>query len=109
MNYRKLPEPQGFHEPFSLRAAWQVWRQSTSGGGRPYCLWLSPYAPWNFRELKAVFIRPFQSLKSLIRIFGVQALRLLRTATPIIAIDNEDARTIARHNIFLLDQSELFL
>jgi hypothetical protein len=106
--YRKLPEPQGFYEPFSLRSAWQVWRQVRAGEVDLIVVWLSPYAPWNFRELKAAFSRPFQPLKSLIRIFGVQALRLLRTATPIVAIDNEDARTIASHNIFLLDKANYF-
>jgi hypothetical protein len=30
------------------------------------------------------------------------------TATPILAIDNEDARTIAAHNVFLLDKAKYF-
>jgi hypothetical protein len=35
-------------------------------------------------------------------------LRFLSTATPILAIDNEDARTIATHNVFLLDKAKYF-
>ena len=106
--YHKLSEPLSFYEPFSLRAAWQVWRQVRAGQIDLIVVWVSPYAPWNFRQLKAVFGRPFRPWNSLIRIFGIQALRLLSTTTPILAIDNEDARTIAAHNMFLLDKAKFF-
>ena len=106
--YHKLSGPKTFYEPFSLRAAWQVWWQLRAGQIDLIVVWVSPYAPWNFRELKAVFSRPFRPWNSLIRIFGVQALRLVSTTTPILAIDNEDARTIAAHNIFLLDKAKYF-
>jgi hypothetical protein len=106
--YNKLSEPLSFYEPFSMRAAWQVWQQSRAGQIDLIVVWVSPYAPWNFRQLKAVFGRPFQPWRSLIRILGIQALRFLSTATPILAIDNEDARTIAAHNVFLLDKAKYF-
>lgn len=106
--YQKLSEPLSFYEPFSLRAARQVWQQMRTGQIDLIVVWVSPYAPWNFRQLKAVFGRPFQPWKSVIRIFGVQALRFVSTATPILAIDNEDARTIAAHNLFLLDKAKYF-
>jgi hypothetical protein len=106
--YYKPGQPESYYEPFSLRTAWQIWRQLRAGGIDLIVVWVSPYAPWNFRELKAVIARPFQPLQSLIRIFGVQALRLVSTPTPILAIDNEDARTIAPHNLFLLDKAKYF-
>ena len=106
--YYKLSEPLSFYEPFSLRSAWQVWQQARDGQIDLIVVWVSPYAPWNFRQLKAIFGRPFQPLRSLIRILGVQALRFLSTTTTILAIDNEDARTIAAHNIFLLDKAKYF-
>jgi hypothetical protein len=106
--YHKLSEPLSFYEPFSLRAARQVWRQTRAGQIDLIVVWVSPYAPWNFRQLKTVYGRPFQPWKSLIRIFGIQALRFVSTATPILAIDNEDARTIAAHNVFLLDKAKYF-
>jgi len=106
--YYKVSEPQSFYEPFSLRAAWQVWQQARAGKIDLIVVWVSPYAPWNFRQLRAIFSRPFQPWRSLIRILGVQALRFLSTATPIIAIDNEDARTISGHNLFLLDKAKYF-
>jgi len=106
--YRKMSEPLSVYEPFSLRAALQIWRQMRAGQIDLIVVWVSPYAPWNFRQLKAVIGRPFQPWKSLIRIFGIQALRFLRTETPILAIDNEDPRTIAAHNLFLLDKAKYF-
>ena len=106
--YYKVSEPQSFYEPFSLRAAWQVWQQARAGKIDLIVVWVSPYAPWNFRQLRAIFSRPFRPWRSLIRILGVQALRFLSTATPIIAIDNEDARTISGHNLFLLDKAKYF-
>ena len=69
--YYKLSEPQSFYEPFSLRSAWQVWQQTRDGQIDLIVVWVSPYAPWNFRQLKAIFGRPFQPWRSLIRIFGV--------------------------------------
>jgi hypothetical protein len=106
--YYKLSEPMSFYEPFSLRAAKQVWQQMRAGQIDLIVVWVSPYAPWNFRQLKAVFSRPFQPWKTLVRIFGIQALRFVSTATPILAIDNEDSRTIAAHNLFLLDKARYF-
>lgn len=104
----KLREPQSYYEPFSLRAALQVWRQMRAGEIDLIVVWVSPYSPWNFRELKAILSRPFRPLSSLIRIFGIQTLRFASTATPILVIDNEDARTIAAHNLFLLDKAKYF-
>jgi len=106
--YHKTVDPVSFFEPFSLRAARQVWQQMRAGQIDLIVVWVSPYAPWNFRQLKAIYGRPFQPWKSLIRIFGIQALRFVSTATPILAIDNEDARTIANHNMFLLDKAKIF-
>jgi hypothetical protein len=106
--YHKLAEPISFYEPFSLRAAIEVWREIRKGNIDLIVVWVSPYAPWNFRQLKALVSRPFRPLRSLVRIFGIQALRFLRTTTPIIAIDNEDPRTIAAHNVFLLDKAKYF-
>jgi hypothetical protein len=107
--YYKLVEPLDVFEPFTLRAARQAWREIRAGKIDLIVVWVSPYAPWNFRQLKAILTRPFRPWTSLIRIFGVQALRFLSTTTPILAIDNEDARTIAPHNLFLLDKANIFL
>jgi hypothetical protein len=106
--YHKLNEPTSFYEPFSLGAAKQLWQQLRAGQIDLIVVWVSPYAPWNFRELKAVISGPFQPWKSLVRIFGIQALRFVPTATPILAIDSEDSRTIAAHNLFLLDKARYF-
>jgi hypothetical protein len=106
--YNKLSEPTSFYEPFSFGAAKQVWQQVRAGQIDLIVVWVSPYAPWNFRQLKAVIGRPFQPWKSLVRIFGIQALRFAPTATPILAIDSEDSRTIAAHNLFLLDKAKYF-
>jgi len=106
--YPWLSGPASFYESFSLRAAVQVWRQIRAGQIDLIVVWVSPYAPWNFRQLKAVFDRPFRPWKSLVRIFGIQALRFVSTTTPILAIDNEDARTVAAHNMFLLDKAKYF-
>jgi len=38
----------------------------------------------------------------------VQWLRLLPAAVPVVAIDIEDSRLIARHNLFLLDRAKIF-
>jgi hypothetical protein len=107
--YYKLVEPLDVFEPFTLRAALRAWREIRAGRVDLIVVWVSPYAPWNFRQLKAILTRPFRPWTSLVRIFGVQALRFLTTPTPILAIDNEDARTIAPHNLFLLDKANVFL
>jgi len=106
--YHKHAEPHSFYTPFSLRSAWRAWRKIRRGEFDLIVVAVSPYAPWNFRRLKAIIAPPFRPLAALVRIFGVQALRLVVTPTPIIAIDNEDARTIAAHNLFLLDKARLF-
>lgn len=106
--YHKLNEPTSFYEPFSLGAAKQLRQQLRAGQIDLIVVWVSPYAPWNFRQLKAIIGRPFQPWKSLVRIFGIQALRFVPTATPILAIDSEDSRTIAAHNLFLLDKARYF-
>jgi hypothetical protein len=103
--YRKPIPP---YDSFSFRTAWEAWRAIRAGQIDLIVVWASPYAPWNFRELKAVFGRPFRPLQSLVRILGVQSLRFLSTTIPIVAIDNEDARTIAPHNMFLLDRAKWF-
>jgi hypothetical protein len=41
------------YEPFSLRASWQVWHRVQVGRVDLIVVWLSPYAPWYFSELKA--------------------------------------------------------
>jgi glycosyltransferase involved in cell wall biosynthesis len=106
--YPKLMEPTRFYEPFSLPAAWQVLKEIRAGRVDLIVVWVAPYAPWNFRQLKALYSRPFRPWRSLVRIFGIQMLRFLSTDTPILAIDNEDSRTIAAHNLFLLDKAKHF-
>jgi hypothetical protein len=106
--YHKLAEPLSFYEPFSLRAAVEVWQDIRQGKIDLIVVWVGPYAPWNFRQLKAIFSRPFRPFESLVRISGLQMLRLLRSTTPMIVIDNEDPRTIASHNLFLLDRARFF-
>src|ERR1022692_2668113 len=75
--YHKLSEPLSFFEPFSLGAARQAWREIRAGRVDLIVVWVSPYAPWNFRQLKAIIGRPFRPWRSLVRIFGIQALRFL--------------------------------
>ena len=107
--YYKASQPESFYEPFTLRAAWELWWDIRAGRVDLIVVWVSSYAPWNFRQLKAVIGRPLRPWKSLVRIFGIQSLRFMPTATtPILAIDNEDARTIAAHNQFLLDKVRFF-
>jgi hypothetical protein len=106
--YHKLQEPIEFYVPFSFKTAWNAWRDIRNGKFDLIVLWVEPYAPWNFRRLKGVVSRPFHPLSSLFRIFAVQMFRFVSTATPIVAIDNEDSRMIARHNVFLLDKVKYF-
>ncbi len=106
--YVKASGPPESYEPFTLRAAWRVWRQLRAGEFDLIVVWVYPYAPWNYRQFKAVIGKPFRPWGSLVRIFGVQFLRFLKTTTPMIAIDNEDSRTIARHSHFLLDKATYF-
>ena len=86
---------------------WQIWRELRAGEIDLIVVSLGCYAPWNYRRLKAIFTRPF-GRKSLVRIFGVHALRFPCDYPPILAIDSEDSRTIERHNQFLLDKSKYF-
>jgi hypothetical protein len=106
--YNRLAEPESTYESFSLTAAWQIWRELRAGQIDLIVVWSSPYAPWNYRRLRAVFTRPFRPWKSLVRIFGVQALRFPCDYPPILAIDSGDSRTIERHNHFLLDKAKFF-
>ena len=105
---QKLRYPVDTHPPFSLRSAWRAWRDIRAGKVDLIVVWAWPYAPWNFRQLKAVIAPPLRPLASLIRIFGIQTLRFVSTATPIVVIDNEDSRTIPWHNIFLIDKAKYF-
>jgi hypothetical protein len=106
--YHRLLKPLEFYQPFSLRSAWQAWRRIRRGEIDLIVVAVPAYAPWNFRQLKAILGPPFNPLGSLVRIWGIQALRVVATTTPIVAIDNEDSRTIASHNLFLLDKARLF-
>ncbi len=105
---KELKYPLDAYPPFTLRSAWRAWRDVRSGKIDLIVVWAWPDAPWNFRQLKAVIARPFRPLASLIRIFGIQMLRFVSTATPIIVIDNEDPRTIPSHNVFLIDKAKYF-
>ena len=106
--YNRAAEPESFYESFSLNAAWQTWRQIRAGQIDLIVAWTDAYPPWSYRHLKAIFTRPFRPWRSFVRIFGVQALRLLPNGVPILAVDNGDSRTIARHNHFLLDKAQYF-
>jgi hypothetical protein len=106
--YNWATKPESFYESFSLGAMWQIWRELRAGEIDLIVVSLGCYAPWNYRRLKAIFTRPFRPWKSLVRIFGVHALRFPRDYPPILAIDSEDSRTIERHNQFLFDKSKYF-
>jgi hypothetical protein len=106
--YYKSRTPVPSQELFSLELAWRIWRDLRAGKIDLIVAWCSPYSPWNFRELKGVLRAPFRPVTNLVRIIGVQWLRLVPGAIPIIAIDNEDSRVIAWHNLFLLDRAKYF-
>lgn len=52
--------------------------------------------------------RPFAPWRRLIRLLGIQALRLLPRSMPIFVVDFDDMRTVARHNLFLLDRCKYY-
>jgi hypothetical protein len=106
--YNWAPKPESFYESFSLRQCGKSGVSSVAGEIDLIVVSLGCYAPWNYRRLKAIFTRPFRPWKSLVRIFGVHALRFPRDYPPILAIDSEDSRTIERHNQFLFDKSKYF-
>jgi hypothetical protein len=106
--YYKSLTPVPSQELFSLELAWRIWRDLRAGKIDLIVAWCSPYSPWNFRELKGVLRAPFRPVTNVVRIIGVQWLRLVPGAIPIVAIDNEDSRVIARHNLFLLDRAKYF-
>ncbi len=94
--------------PFSLRSALQARRDLRAGKYDLVVVWVDPYAPWDFHQLRALFDRPYRPLASLIRIFGVQALRFFPKSVPVIAVDMEDSRTISRHSHFLFERVRYF-
>jgi hypothetical protein len=106
--YYKSLAPGPSLEAFSLRFAWRTWRALKAGEFDLIVAWCSPYSPVNFRELKGLVRSPFRPLTNLVRMIGVQWLRLVPATIPIVAIDNEDSRVIARHNLFLLDRAKCF-
>ena len=106
--YRKWRSPERGLEPFSLRAAYRALRNLRAGKFDLVVVWVTPYAPWNWRELRAAVDRPYRPLASLIRIFGVQLLRFVPISVPMIAIDMEDPRTVSRHSYFLFNRVRYF-
>jgi hypothetical protein len=106
--YYKSPPRDASPAAFSLRKAWRIWRDAKAGRIDLIVAWCSPYSPFNFRELKAVIQLPLRPLSNLVRIIGLQWLRLAPPAIPIVAIDMGDSRLIARHNLFLLDRATVF-
>src|SRR5262249_8402614 len=80
--YYKTPPAEWPHAAFSIRWAWRVWHEARSGKIDLIVAWCSPYSPFNFRELKALVQPPLRPLTNLIRIIGVQWLRLLPAAIP---------------------------
>ncbi len=93
---------------FTLRAARQALREMREGRIDLVVVWVQPYAPWNWRQLRAVFDKPFRPFASLVRVFGTELARLVPKDIPVIAIDPEDSRPIAPHNYFLLDRARYF-
>jgi len=68
-----------------------------------------PFRPWSGRALaRALFRRgAFTGRLPVFRSFGAELLRL-PVAAPIVILDLEDATTIARSNLFLLDKAVLY-
>lgn len=98
------PLPPNVRE-FGPRTFWQLWRACwryeidtlvviPPGGD----------APWHWRSLRSVFRRPFGPWRRLVRLFGVQAVRLLPRRVSTIVVDSGDQRTIARRHRFLVDR-----
>ena len=75
--YYKSLTPVPSPELFSLELAWRICRDLRAGKIDFIVAWCSPYSPWTFRQLTRVLSVPFSPVTNLVRIIGVQWLRLV--------------------------------
>jgi glycosyl transferase family 1 len=65
-------------------------------------------APWHPRNWwRALSAEPGRPHAALTRVFGVDWLRLVPIAVPLVALDMNDAFILGRHNFFLLDKADV--
>ena len=102
------PFPDNLGE-FNLAAGWRLLRDARRGAVDLVVAYFpTRHPPWHWRPLRSLVHRPFAPWRRLVRLFGMQALRLLPRAVPIFVVDFDDMRTIARHNLFLLDRCKYY-
>src|SRR6266581_4527293 len=65
--YRKLSHPLDVYQPFSLRAARRAWRDMRAHKIDLVVVWVDPYPPWSYRQLKAIVEQPLHPIAGLIR------------------------------------------
>lgn len=66
------------------------------------------HPPWHWRPLRSLGHRPLRPWQRFIRLFGIQALRLLPHRIPLFVVDYDDMRTVPRFNVFLLDRCRYY-
>lgn len=66
------------------------------------------HPPWHWRPLRSVFHWPPRPWRRFIRLFGIQAIRLLPRRMSVLVVDGDDMRTIPRCNAFLLDRCTFY-
>lgn len=98
------PKPANVRE-FTLRECWRLWRRAWRYEIDTIVVYPpTRHPPWHWRPLRSVFHRPIGPWRRFIRLFGIQALRLLPKRMSVIVVDSDDMRTIPRCNAFLLDR-----
>jgi hypothetical protein len=94
---------------FNLKEFWRLRRRIRSGEFDLIVVYpTTRHPPWHWRPLRSLFHRPLAPWRRFARLFGIQALRLLPQRVPIVVVDNDDMRTIPRHNAFLLDRCRYY-
>ena len=94
---------------FNLATGWRLVRNARRGEVDLVVAYLpTRHPPWHWRPLRSLVHRPLAPWRRLIRLFGMQALRLLPRSVPVFVVDFDDMRTIARHNLYLLDRCKYY-
>lgn len=97
------PTPENVRE-FGLREFWRLWRRAWRYEIDTIVVHPSRHPPWHWRPLRSMFHWPPRPWSRLVRLFGIQAIRLLPRRMAVIVVDDDAMRTIPCCNAFLLDR-----
>jgi hypothetical protein len=89
---------------FSLAEAWRLLRAAHRNRIGLIVVQSTCHPPWHWRPLRSVLRRPFAPWRRFVRLFGTEIIRFFPRKIPLFVVDRDDQRTIARHNLFLLDR-----